>query len=100
MEGINCMVEKYSLEKANDAYGKFFQKGRIPLLTLDHRGHDEGDSEVQRRDHDGLGCSWVCETYALLAVASESSPTAGISARHDQQTPYSMDGLNARVNRR
>jgi hypothetical protein len=31
-----------------------FLRGRLWQLTLDHRGHAEGDSEVPRRDHDGL----------------------------------------------
>ena len=26
MENVNCMVEKFPLEKANDAYGKLFPK--------------------------------------------------------------------------
>jgi D-arabinose 1-dehydrogenase-like Zn-dependent alcohol dehydrogenase len=28
LENINCMVEKFPLEKANDAYGKFFPEAQ------------------------------------------------------------------------
>jgi hypothetical protein len=63
-------------------------RGRLPRLTLDHRGHDEGDSEVQRRDYDGLsgGCTGECTLWWLLDRSRR--PSQAPSASRYAQVPF------------
>jgi hypothetical protein len=55
LENINCMVEKYPLEKCNDAFGESSLKRSNPLmLTFNPRRDDEGNCKVQGRDCNGI----------------------------------------------
>jgi hypothetical protein len=57
LHNINCKVEEFPLEKANEAYGKFYCPQCIPITALIlfiYRGNVEGNSQVPGRYHHGV----------------------------------------------
>lgn len=62
LENINCMVEKFPLERAQDAFGNFPLPYESSGLTLLCRCNDEGYCPIQNSDYDGLACahSQIC----------------------------------------
>lgn len=74
LQNVNCMVEKYPLEKANEAFSELFQQSTLPQLTLDHRCNDEGLSEIQRRDHHGLKHECTVESWRKLTYIRLNQP--------------------------
>jgi hypothetical protein len=56
MENIDCLIEKFPLVKANDAFGRTpFSTYQELSLTMIHRGNVEGHGTLPSCNHDGVG---------------------------------------------